>query len=341
MRGSSLLLRVLVLAVLLPVTAAVCIVILIGSGALHPRLSHMAAAGAAILIIATLAAALSTFSPKFRPTPLLTPLLAGVFAALLATGGLYGAQAYIANKHHRPVAATAKAKPVVVPVKPPADDNAAKAPVEPDPRMAAPQPAPAATQAPQPIPASAPAASSAEPAAAPSFDSAAFEPANSLAGQPANAGSPTAPTPPAADAAQPAPQPVAATPPAAPAPPATADAAAPADQPVSTNPASGKKGKPAGGNDANTLTIANVPVPAAAPVEALPRQTAPTETATPEPNAPLNLNPRFDPSGPNYPQAEGPPMALAGGGGVTATHHSATPPLPRIRPCGGAGPACP
>ena len=331
MRGPGLLLRVLVLAVLLPITAAGCIVVLIGSGALHPRLSHMVAAGGAIFIIATLAAALSTFSPKFRPTPLLTPLLAGVFAALVATAGLYGAQAYIATRHQRPVASTAEAKPVVVPVKPAADDKAAQGPIEPDPRMAAPQP----------VPANAPAAPPAEPAAAPSFDSAAFAPANALAAPPANAGAPAAPAQPAADAAKLQPSQPAATPPAAPAPPTTADAAAPPAQPVSANPASGKKGKPAAGDDANTLTIANVPVPAAAPAEALPTDAVPAQTATADPNAPMNLNPWFDPSGPSEPQAEGPPMALAGGGGVTATHHAATPPLPRIRPCGGAGPACP
>jgi hypothetical protein len=329
MRGPGLLLRVLVLAVLLPVTAAGCIVILIGSGALHPRLSHMVAAGGAIFIIATLAAALSTFSPKFRPTPLLTPLLAGVFAALVATAGLYGAQAYIATKN-RPVAATAQAKPVVVPVKPAADEKAAQGPIEPDPRMAAPQPAPAATDAPQPIPASAPAAASSEPAAAPNFDGSAFAPADALSNPPATAGAPTAPSPAAADA----PQPAAATPPAA---------QAPTDQSVTADSAGANQGKPAASDDANTntLTIANIPVPAAAPTETLPRQTAPTQTATPDPNAPLNLDPRFDPSGPNGPQADGPPMALAGGGATTASHRSAIPPLPRIRPCGGAGPACP
>ena len=48
----------------------------------------------------------------------------------------------------------------------------------------------------------------------------------------------------------------------------------------------------------------------------------------------------FDPSGPVAPEAAGPPLALDAAAAVPA-HRAAIPPLPRIRPCGGAGPACP
>ena len=58
----------------------------------------MVAAGGRILIFAILAAAISALGPKYRPTPLLTPLFAGVFAALLATTAIYAAHAHVAPK---------------------------------------------------------------------------------------------------------------------------------------------------------------------------------------------------------------------------------------------------
>ena len=78
------------------------------------------------------------------------------------------------------------------------------------------------------------------------------------------------------------------------------------------------------------VVVAKIPVPAAAPKAA----------AKADPNAPLNLAAGFDPSGPTEPAAAGPPIALDVADAVPA-HRMAIPPLPRIRPCGGAGPACP
>ena len=76
-----------------------------------------------------------------------------------------------------------------------------------------------------------------------------------------------------------------------------------------------------------TVVMAKIPAPVVAP------------DATPDPNAPLNLQANFDPTGPTEPVADGPPIPLDV---VDATPAQASiPPLPRIRPCGGAGPACP
>ena len=95
MRDQSLSLRILVLAVLLPTAAAVCVFALVVSGTLHPRIVHMVAVGGVILIVAILAAAISALGPKYRPTPLLTPLFAGIFAALLATTAIYAVRAHV------------------------------------------------------------------------------------------------------------------------------------------------------------------------------------------------------------------------------------------------------
>ena len=77
----------------------------------------MALAGGAILVVAILAAAISALGPKYRPTPLLTPLFAGVFAALLVTTAVYAAHSQIAPKRNAAVAAQhVQAKPAVKPV---------------------------------------------------------------------------------------------------------------------------------------------------------------------------------------------------------------------------------
>ena len=78
------------------------------------------------------------------------------------------------------------------------------------------------------------------------------------------------------------------------------------------------------------VAVAKIPVPAAAP-GTVAKQTA---------DKPVDLVAGFDPSGPVAPQAAGPPMALDAAAALPV-RRVAIPPLPRIRPCGGAGPACP
>ena len=81
-----------------------------------------------------------------------------------------------------------------------------------------------------------------------------------------------------------------------------------------------EKPKPA----ATKTRVASIPSPVPAPAEG-------------KPGDPITLQTTFDVSGP--PQEKvGPPLALDT---AIARAAPATPPLPRIRPCGGAGPACP
>ena len=93
--------------------------------------------------------------------------------------------------------------------------------------------------------------------------------------------------------------------------------------------------KPAAAGQARkpAVAVASVPLPAAAP----------EKTAKANADAPLTLTASFDPSGPLEPTAKGAPMELDGpdAAGAAPAHHAAIPPLPRIRPCGADGPACP
>ena len=281
MRELSLTVRILVLSVLLPVTAAICVGALVVTGALHPRIVHMVAAGWGILIIAVLAAAISALGPKYRPTPLLTPLFAGIFAALLATTAFYAVRAYVSP--NRSAVAAVNTKPATV----------------------APAPAPAPVRA---VVAPDLAATPPEPAMQPGYDTGTFTPPEKAQGQiqagvqplPDNTADNAAMGGPLVNVAN------AVVPPAAAAESPTADAHKP------------------------PVAMAKIPVPTVAP-EKVAKRTVDTS---------VNLTARFDPSGPIEPAAEGPPMMLDTADTVPA-HHASIPPLPRIRPCGGAGPACP
>lgn len=294
MRDESLGLRIVVLAVLLPTVAATCVMALVVAGALHPRIAHMVAAGGAILIVAILAAAISALGPKYRPTPLLTPLFAGTFAALLATVAVYSVHAHL-KAPRRVTVATAEVRPAARPVR--TASVMESAPAEPD---IAPPPKASQTSAP------------------PVFDAETFS-------QPARAqdqmdveAQPATPVQPAAE-----PQPAPASGALENVANAVVTPARAAEAPVA---AEGRK---------PPVAVARIPVPSAAPAE----------KTVPNPDAPVNLVAGFDPSGPALPAANGPPMALDGAvvdaAPVAPAHHGATPPLPRIRPCGGAGPACP
>jgi hypothetical protein len=307
----SLSLRILALAVLLLTAAAVCVLALLATGVIHPRIAHLVAAGGAILIVAILAAAISALGPKFRPTPLLTPLFAGVFAALLATTAIYAVHAQITPK--RSAVATVDIKPAAEPAAKVEPVKAAplieKASSEPDPVPDAAQPPPGFT---------------------PMFDTAMFaqsdkaqdqlpveqaEDQQPAADQPeTTAESPLLPEDEADNSAIGGPLVRVA---AAATPPAKAEAI----------PAAAETEKEA------TVAVAKIPVPATAP-------DASAETAQPAADTPVNLAASFDPSGPVVQAADGPPMALDAVEAAPA-HTAAIPPLPRIRPCGGDGPACP
>lgn len=287
--------RILVLAVLLPTVAAVCVFALVMAGVLHPRIIHLVLAGGAILVVAILASAISALGPKYRPTPLLTPLFAGIFAALLATTAVYAAHSQMAPKRNA-VAAVQTATPpkaVIRPVK--------TAPVI-EKAMVEPELAPA----PEPVR-----------SLAPAFDTATVPPPAKAQDQ-----MPADNRPMASAEVQPLPE-------------NPADRAAmggPLDEMAKAvvPPAEAAEKPPAAGHGKKPPVImTKIPVPEAAPDSA----------AKPDPNAPLNLQARFDPTGPSEPDAEGPPLALDAVDAAPA--HAAIPPLPRIRPCGGAGQVCP
>ena len=295
MRNLSLSVRILLLALLLVAVAAFCVTTLVFAGALHPRAVHVAGAGGAILLVAALAATVSALGPKYRPTPFLTPLTAGVFVAVLATTALYATQRYTAPKPAKPVVAAAHvAQPksiVAHPVKTaPVVDTAAiepEMPAEPtsvsrnvsfDPDTFAPAPQ-------LPLAASPPA--DATPAAI----------GNSTVSQRGPMEAAAEAIIPSAHAAEP-----------------------PADKimaPVTTAsamPAAPKK----------PAAVASIPVPVAAPADVA--------------DLPANLQVNFDPSGPTA-RKPGAPLKLAVAAATPVK--PAIPPLPRIRPCGADGPACP
>ncbi len=282
--------RILVLAVLLPTAAAVCVFALVVTGTLHPKIVQMVAAGWAILIVAVLAAAISALGPKYRPTPLLTPLFAGIFAALLATTAIYAVRAHVAPKRTAvAVVKTEPARPAPVIANPSTPPALAAMPQEP-----AQQP----TMAPTMVP-SFDTGSNPPPAEDQSPLQADVQPLPADAADRAAMGGPlvdmaNAVVPPARAAETPA---TAATTVSAPKPP---------------------------------VAMAKIPTPAVAPAKTVRANT----------DASVNLTARFDPSGPTEPVAAGPPIPLDVAD-VAPAHHAAIPPLPRIRPCGGAGPACP
>ncbi len=287
MRNQSLSLRILVLAVLLPIVAAVCVGALVMTGVLHARVAHMAFAGGSILVVAILAAAISALGPKYRPTPLLTPLFAGLFAALLVTTAVYAAHAHLTPKRTA-MAAVQPIKPTVKPVK--TAPVIEKTVVEPDlPQASASAFAPAFDAATVAAPDK---AQDQLPGGAQPEMRAEVQPLPANAADRAAMGGPLV---------------------------SMANAVVPPAE-ASEMPAAEPARKP-------PVVMAKIPTPVVAP------------DAKPDPDAPLNLQARFDPTGPTEPAAEGPPMPLDV---VDATPaHASIPPLPRIRPCGAAGPACP
>ena len=83
-------------------------------------------------------------------------------------------------------------------------------------------------------------------------------------------------------------------------------------------------------HEADGRSMARIPTPVTA------------SAAEPSPDAPLNLQARFDLTGPAEPDAEGPPIPLdVADQAAAAPAQASIPPLPRIRPCGAGGPACP
>jgi hypothetical protein len=115
-------LRVLLIAVLLVGATIACVAFLVAEGVLRLTGTHALGGGVALLLVALLAATISALGPKYRPTPFLTPLTAGVFAALFATTVVYAAHTQVSTRGRTAVASEArvepkqKAPPAVAPV---------------------------------------------------------------------------------------------------------------------------------------------------------------------------------------------------------------------------------
>ena len=107
MRNESLSLRLLVLSMLLIVVVIGCVGVLVFTGVLHLSGGRTIGAGGALFLVAVLAAAISALGPKYRPTPFLTPMAAGAFAALLATTAVYAAYSHVAPKARATASASA------------------------------------------------------------------------------------------------------------------------------------------------------------------------------------------------------------------------------------------
>lgn len=287
--------QVLMLGVLFVLVAAGCVAFLVISGGVDPTGSRIIFVSGALVLLSGLAAAVSALGPKYRPSPFLTPLTAGVLVALIATTAVVSAGLSQNVAKGKAPAARVTDRRV-----PPATQAKAKAPE-----------AVVQTAAAQPVPAAAPA----PPAKAVRVLDGSLDPAAVQL---------------AAPKADPAPKPVAlATPepaPAAKAPTAEAKVAVVQEPAKAAAPATEAAAATAA---RKPVAIATIPSPKPAP---------PLPAA--DPGAPVNLQTGFDTTTPAAKSA-GQPLSLAVAASQSGQAVSATPPLPRIRPCGAGGPACP
>ena len=268
----------------------------------------MVAAGGAILIVAVLAAAISALGPKYRPTPLLTPLFAGIFAALLATTAIYAVRANVAPKR-RPLPPSRPSRPRSR--RPPSTSALVDAGARGHGAAAGAGSARTGDGADASMPASSRRRPRSRTRCRWPTPSRRWSRPRSLAAAEDSRWTRPAMGGPLVD---------------------MANAVVPPARAV---------GGSAPGRGADRRGQTGDGQAAASPwprFRSPPRR--PKAAAEADPNAPLNLAAGFDPSGPTEPAADGPPMTLDVADAAPA-HRMAIPPLPRIRPCGGAGPACP
>ena len=309
--------QVLMLGLLFVFVAAGCVAFLVVSGGVDPTGSRIIFVSGALVLLSGLAAAVSALGPKYRPSPFLTPLTAGVCAALIATTAVVSAgHSQNVTKGKAPAARVAEKRA------PPAPQSKPKAP-EAVVQTAAVQPA-VAQPSPPPIP-------PAPPKAVRVLDGS-LDPASVQAAAPKVDPAPApAPKPVAAAAPEPAPKPVSLAPEPAPPPAAkatTAETKVAAVQEPPKAAASGAAAEPAPVAAKKPVAVAAIPSPKPAPP--LPAADA---------GAPVSLQTGFDTTAPGAKSA-GQPLSLAAAAGQPS-QTPATPPLPRIRPCGAGGPACP
>jgi len=280
-------LRVLLIGMLLIGATTGCVAFLVAEGILRLTAAHAAGAGVALLLVALLAAAISALGPKYRPTPFLTPLSAGVFALLFATTVVYAAHTQASNRARATVAseATMPTPPMKRPVKTEPVIEKAEVP-------------------PEAVP-----------------DERTVRLLDAGFGNKAEDRMPIGPFMPQ-------------LPPLPSAPPGDVANAAPADQPAEELPPADEETP-----EVMASAPADDPAPPAAERATPAKKTAivPTPVVAPGDPALANLKVTFDPTGPVDEKAAGAPVAVAA---ADKPRTPATPPLPRIRPCGGDAPAC-
>jgi len=299
--------QVFMLGVLFVFVAAGCVAFLVLSGGVDPTGSRIIFVAGALVLLSGLSAAVSALGPKYRPSPFLTPLTAGVFAALVATTAVVSAgHSQNTTKGKAPAARVADRRvPPATPAKP-------KAPEAPLVQTAVAQPAVIAPPVPPPQQ---------------------QKPVRVLDGSLDPAAVQAAAAAPKVDPA-PAPKPVALAAP-EPAPPAAAAKAPTAETKVAAVQEPAKAAAPAAAPEAAS-TAAKKPVAVAAIPSPKPAPPLPAADS----GAPISLQTGFDTTTPASKSA-GQPLSLAAAASQSGQTAAATPPLPRIRPCGAGGPACP
>jgi hypothetical protein len=287
--------QVFMLGLLFVFVAAGCVAFLVLSGGVDPTGSRIIFVAGALVLLSGLAAAVSALGPKYRPSPFLTPLTAGVFAALIATTAVVSAgHSQNATKGKAPAARVAERRvPPVAQPKP-------KVPEAPVVQAAVAQPVVAAPPAPPPQKPVRVLDGSLDPAAVQAAAVQKIDPAPLLAPKPVAL---AAPEPAAAKVA-------------------AVQEPAKAAAPVAASEAASTAAK-------KPVAIAAIPNPKLAP---------PLPAA--DSGAPISLQTSFDTTTPAAKSA-GQPLSLAAAASQSGQAAAAIPPLPRIRPCGAGGPACP
>jgi hypothetical protein len=77
--------RALIVSLILGVAVVICMAFVVLFAGLNANSAALASAGLGIFLVATLFAAIAALGPKSRPTPLLTPAIAGTAAAAVTT----------------------------------------------------------------------------------------------------------------------------------------------------------------------------------------------------------------------------------------------------------------
>ena len=91
--------RAFIVSIVLAVAVVVCVAFVALFAGPNVSSAMLASLGLAISMVAALFAAIAALGPKFRPTPVLTPAIAGTAAAALTTVAIVAGSAHFGQAH--------------------------------------------------------------------------------------------------------------------------------------------------------------------------------------------------------------------------------------------------